>query len=646
MFKFYFYRFFLIIKFVWIISPLAAQKNLPPLERMVSLRLQNSSTEEALEQLAEQGEVQFSYSPTAIDAQKKVSLAISQQTIREALNQIFQGTVKYKSRANYVILVKQTGLENAKKIAISGYLADSLSHHKLGQVSIYDKSTLISAISDNYGFFQIKLSTAKPSITLTFSRENYQTRTYTFNLKEANFLNIRLLPIRKPTNLTISLLPRKENFTTIFEDSLRHLDSSSVVAFLVPTTQRIHARNLQEFLPKGFQISLLPFAGTNQLLGGNVINDYSFNILAGYGAGVRKFELGGLANLNRGRVSGWQIGGGINLTGGSVEGVQIGGLINANQDSVYGVQIGGVLNVNGNATDGVQIGGMANFVNGSVRGVQIGGLTNLVTDTVYGVQIAGIANFNLKKTEGVQVGGILNVNGANTYGVQVAGIANLNKGELQGIQVAGISNLLGGKLNGTQASGIFNFARRVWRGVQVGLVNYADSARSLTQIGLFNFVRRGGYKRLELAANEAFYLNLVIRSGTPGFYTQYSLGLRPMPERPLWYWGYGLGIFANWGRGWGLNSELVYHQISRTLGKGNGFRNHLGKLQFLINKKLGKRWEIAFGPTANLFYLKPEHPDFSVLKDLAKLTFWEDLNPRRYWQGSVGFQLGLRFIFL
>jgi hypothetical protein len=644
MLKFYFCKFVLILSCSLSVSYLFAQKALPPLERMVSLRLQNSSTEEALEQLAEQGDVQFSYSPTAIDAQKKVNVAVSQQTVREALNQIFQGTVKYKSRANYVILVKQATPENAKKITISGYLSDSLSLKKLGQVSIYDKNTLISAISDNYGFFQIKLSTTKPSITLTFSRENYQTRTYTFNLKETNFLHINLLPLRRRTEIAVSPLPRKENFTTIFEDSLRHLDSSSVVAFFVPNTQRIHARNLQEFLPKGFQISLLPFAGTNQLLGGNVINDYSLNILAGYGAGVRKFELGGIANINRGRVSGWQIGGVINLTGEAVHGWQIGGVINANQDSLYGVQIGGVLNVNGKDTDGVQVGGIANFVGKAMRGVQIGGITNIVADSVYGIQVGGIANFNLKKTEGVQVGGILNMNRGNTNGVQVGGIANLNGGDLHGIQVAGISNLLGGKLNGTQVSGIFNFARRVRRGVQVGLVNYADSARSLTQIGLINFVRRGGYKRLELSANEAFYLNFVIRSGTPGFYTLYSLGLRQMPERPLWYWGYGLGIFDNWGRGWGLNTELVYHQISRTLGKGNGFRNHLGKFQLIVNKKLGKRWEIAFGPTANLFYLKPEHPDFSVLKDLAKLTFWEDLSPQRYWQGSVGFNIGLRYI--
>ncbi|MCU0448030.1 MAG: STN domain-containing protein [Microscillaceae bacterium] len=646
--KFYIDRFLLllIVNILWTNIALFAQKAVPPLERTVSLRLQNSSTEQALEQLAEQGDVQFSYSPSAIDAQKKVNIIVKQQTLREALNQIFQGSVKYKSRANYVILTKQTSSENARKITISGYLSDSLTYQKLKQVSIYDKNTLLSAISDQYGFYQIKLNTDKPTITLTFSRDGYQTRDFTFNLKETNFLNISLLPLRKRTNLAINPLPRQEIYTTVFEDSLRHLDSSSVVAFFVPSKQRVHALNIREFLPKNFQISFLPFAGTNHLLGGNVVNDYSLNILAGYGAGVRKFELGGIANLNRGRVEGWQIGGVLNLTGEAVHGVQIGGMINANRDSVYGVQIGGIVNVNGKDTDGVQIAGMANFSGKAMRGVQVGGIANIVVDSLYGVQIAGIANFNLHKTAGVQIGGILNLNVKDTYGVQVGGIANLNRGGLEGIQVAGITNLLGGKLNGTQVSSIFNYAQKVRRGFQIGLVNYADSARTLTQIGLINFVRRGGYKRLELSANEIAYLNLTIRSGTPGFYTLYNLGLRPMPERPLWYWGYGLGVFANWGRGWGLNTELIYQQVSRTLGRGNGFRNHLGKFQLLINKKLGKHWELAFGPSTNFFYLRPEHPDFNVLKDLALYTFWEDANAKRLLQASIGFNVGFRYIFL
>src|SRR5690606_38989007 len=47
----------------------------------------------------------------------------------------------------------------------------------------------------------------------------------------------------------------------------------------------INMRNIRDTLYRDFQVSFVPFVGTNEMLSGNVINDYSLNVLGGYSLG-------------------------------------------------------------------------------------------------------------------------------------------------------------------------------------------------------------------------------------------------------------------------------------------------------------------------------------------------------------------------
>jgi hypothetical protein len=61
---------------------------------------------------------------------------------------------------------------------------------------------------------------------------------------------------------------------------------------MIARTQRIHDKNVTDTLSRPFQLSVLPFLGTNKLLSGSIENRVSVNILMGYSAGVRKMEFG------------------------------------------------------------------------------------------------------------------------------------------------------------------------------------------------------------------------------------------------------------------------------------------------------------------------------------------------------------------
>jgi hypothetical protein len=416
------------------------------------------------------------------------------------------------------------------------------------------------------------------------------------------------------------------------------------VRILIPNTQRSHARNLEENFYRPYQISFLPFLGTNHLLSGEVVNEISLNVLVGYSAGTRKLEIGGLVNINRGRTEGWQLGGIANITGEEVHGVQIGGIVNAVRDSVYGVQIGGILNMNGRETQGIQIGGIANFVGDKLYGVQVAGIVNLNGKTVEGVQVSGITNLVQDKLQGVQMAGIANFNGGITEGIQGAGIANVSLKGLNGWQVAGISNITWGEVNGYQISSIFNFAQKINHGWQIGLINYVDSASNLRQIGLINFARKGGYKDLELSTNEMNFINFTVRSGTPYFYTLFRLGLRPTAERPFWHYGYGVGFARFWKRNWNFTNELVYHRLLRTLGKNSNKHQFILRLQSDFTKKFTSRWGIAMGLALNLLYLKPESLDFGKAENLAPIKISELKTQNHIFQISAGINLGLRYL--
>ena len=126
-------------------------------------------------------------------------------------------------------------------------------------------------------------------------------------------------------------------------------------------------------------------AGTNSV---DYTNNFSFNIIGGLNGGVNGFELGSVANINKGDVNGCQISGVCNMTSGDSKGLIISGVTNLTKNQSKGVEISGVANVSG-----------------SHKGLQLSTI-NFVKDYLSGSQI-GIVNY-ARKGKGVQFG-VVNV---------------------------------------------------------------------------------------------------------------------------------------------------------------------------------------------------------------------------------------------
>jgi hypothetical protein len=358
-------------------------QEIPVLERKITISAQNERIDVFLKRLSQEAGCVFSYSSSAIDVGGNVSGNFVSRPLREILEEVFEGTVQIKQKGVYVILTPKP--KSGKDVVISGYVVDE-DGEGIRDATIYDPITLKSSTTDEYGYFQLEVKNP--------AAENFE-----------------LIVNKKDFSDTL-LVEEKSRFQKILLkadavklDEVGKSIASSAKEFWYWTKNSVgyrNSENVRDTFNRDFQLSLVPFVGTNRKLSGSVVNDYSVNILGGYSAGTNKAEIGGLFNINRGDVRSFQLAGWFNQVGGIVSGVQLAGIANATWDEV----------------DAVQLAGIVNFTTGQVRGVQLAGMLNLTASGIEGTQVAGIANYAHGDVSGAQISPILNV-GRKVIGSQV-----------------------------------------------------------------------------------------------------------------------------------------------------------------------------------------------------------------------------------
>lgn len=590
-------------------SVMAQPKSVPLLERTITIAFENESIESALKKLSEQGGFVFSYNPSVIQADRRISGNFVDKTVREILDAFFKNTVEYKQRGNYLILTRSESSRKEQKVG--GYVVDESTGERLKNVSIYDPKTLQSTVTDEYGYFSIDLpESAKDSIKLAVRKHNY-TDTLVAVPSDDGLLKIKI---------------RTDKLEAL-ADSVGHKMKRFWMNTKELTRRAIDFENIDDTLYRDFQFSLVPFVGTNHSMSGHVINDVSLNLLGGYSLGTRIFEMGGFFNTVRGDVSGFQVAGMVNLVGGKLdEGVQLAGFTNVDWGPSRGVQIGGLGNFTNDTSEVVSVAGLLNLNMKDIRGVSVGGLGNLTLGEHKGPRIAGLFNFSKGSVGPVEVAGIVNFAGANAKGAQVAGILNFANDELHGTQI-----------------GMINYARQV-NGVQVGLINISREVKGVP-IGFMSIVGNG-HHQIEVSADEIFYTNIAFRTGIRQFYNIFSAGLRPEPledDEMMWTFGYGVGTAPKLTKWLYLNFDLTANEVAR--GSVDGL-HLLNKLYLGVELKAAKHLGITFGATLNGYLTKTEEEQFDDLfsdytpQIFSDHTYSNGVNMKMWWGGKIG----LRFL--
>jgi hypothetical protein len=592
---------------------LSATAQTPLLERKITLSLNNETLEVSLQKISQAGGFTFSYNPAVVDAGRTVTYHFVDRSVRQVLDEIFKGTLKYKARGKYIILTSGDRNEaKAEPAIVTGYVVDEATGERLKDVSIYDPVTLTSTITDSYGYFEIKIDRPPEDIILSVNRENYIDTLVAVDSRE-RLLNI---PVRI----------NKEKLV-LLADSVGH-KISRFWQTKVRSLQTINMINIDDTLYRATQVSVVPFFGTNHRLSGRVINDYSFNIFGGYSLGVTTLEIGGLFNLESGNVEGAQFAGLFNNLGGRMTGVQFAGLFNLNRRSFRGAQFAGVINIDLDDAEGAQFGGVGNVVKGRQKGPQFGGVFNVTTGEHYTSQFAGVFNIAAKNMSGVQGSGVFNIAGKN----------------MRGTQVAGVMNVAGKEMRGAQIAGVLNVARRI-RGTQLGLINISDSIRGIP-IGLVSIVGKG-YHKIEVAADEIFYTNLSFRTGVHAFYNIFTAGAKPSTyklDETFWTFGYGIGTAPRVARKLFLNIDLTANQI--VYGNTIEAINLLNKMYVGFDYQAFKKISLTFGATLNGYLTRTSFEGYEPLfTDYRPDIFYSrDVGQDHHLSMWIGGKVGLRFL--
>jgi hypothetical protein len=497
---------------------------------------------------------------------------------------------------------------------LTGYIIDESTGKRLQNVSVYDPVSLSSTVTDSYGYFQLEVD--QPSgdeVKLAVRKLNYADTIIAVTPNRQQLLNIQLR--------------EKADKMNVLADSLRQKIKRFWTTKIV-TPQAANMQNIQDTLHRKIQFSVFPFVGTNHILSGNIINDYSFNLYGGYSLGVEKLEIGGMFNIVRGDMNGAQFAGIFNSVGGKMKRWQMAGIFNMNRDSSDGYQFAGMINLNGNSSNKLSM----------------AGLLNLTLRDSRGVHLAGFGNGTIGKQEGPHVAGLFNFSTKDAGPFQGAGILNFSAGNVKGAQVSGLLNVTGKEIEGAQVSGLLNYATRV-KGMQFGLINVTDSIRGVP-IGLLSFVWKG-YHKIEVSADEIFYTNVSFRTGVRHFYNILTVGAKPdtfEDEETYWTFGYGFGTAPRLSRTLSLNVDLTANQIVE--GKSIEAINMINKLYVGLDVQMMKYLGVTFGVTLNGHVTdttydkyKPLFTDYTP-SIISEKTYSNDINLKMWW----GAKVGLRFL--
>jgi hypothetical protein len=601
----------------------------PVLEREISLTRVNQPLEHVLNEISQQGNFVFSYSPDAINHQRAVSLNIKNKSIRFTLNSLFkEENIEYKVRGKYIILKKKGESKKEDSRIFEGYVYDSRTGEKLTEASVYDKTLLASAITDKYGYFSMEVPSGTSIKSLQISKLGYSDTTL-----------VSLDSALRHRNIEVAL--QQENATPKSWIDFQKYKPG----WIVPEKLKINARNITQPVFRTIQLSLIPSLSTNRFLGGAAVNEISINATVGYVQEIRKFEAGGLLNFVRSDVRYFQAAGLGNIVGGNITGFQGAGLFNIVQD-VKGFQAAGIFNDAG-IVGGTQAAGIYNIADGPAT-VQLAGIFNIATKNL--VQVAGI--FNRSTESHVQTAGLMNlsdmvsfqaaglINRTDTLtGSQVAGLINTtNSGSIA--QVAGLANITRDDAL-VQIAGLFNKARNI-KSLQLAAFNFADTASGLP-LGIFSFIRKG-YHKLEFSADETFPVNISFRTGTKKFHTFLTAGASSFNKNNfLWNVGYGLG--TSFGNPIKMlfdidfsSSEVVYR---------NNFNGtyHWYKLYFGIDRKVTPKLGIIAGISFNALLSDSFQPDYKNIDSkmpfyaITETNFSNGHNLKTWVGGKIGIRL-------
>ncbi|MBS7566680.1 hypothetical protein KHS38_19910 [Mucilaginibacter sp. Bleaf8] len=351
------------------------------LNKSVTLHYNQKRVADVLSEISRQAHFYFAYDGKLLAKDSVVSLSADNEKISSVLIKLFHDRYTYEERKNYLIILPQLRLftlintditDENNSYSVSGLVADERTGERLMNVSVYEKQQLVSTLTDEHGYFRLKLrgGSSEP-VRITVCKLSYKDTT-------VNFLQ------------SVPISSRAKAWEYKYgSNNYNRVERTGLGGLFISARQKIQSLNIPDFFAKRpFQVSITPGLSTHGMFSPQVVNKFSLNLAGGYTAGVNGLEVGGLFNINKENSKYLQLAGVFNLVGGNMTGLQLAGAHNLALDTLRGVQLAVFTNKAEAQVSGLQLSALHNETR-RLKGVQIG-LVN-VADTSEGASI-GLLN--------------------------------------------------------------------------------------------------------------------------------------------------------------------------------------------------------------------------------------------------------------
>jgi hypothetical protein len=449
---------------------------------------------------------------------------------------------------------------------------------------------------------------------------------------------------QSPNNIPCWLMPCPIFARKLFQLKIHFMKTRNIfvlflsLAYLFPAISFAQAPNEKPL--RDFQLSIIPYFGTEGRNAANYRYNFSLNLFAGVTGGLEGIEAGGFMNINTGSVKGAQFAGFGNLVHGDMEGFQGSGFMNLIHGNTRAFHGAGFINFISGSTEGFHSAGFINVFGGSSRSFTAAGFANVTGGHFEGFLGSGFANVTGGNVKGFQGAGFANVTGGRFEGFQGAGFANVTGNDSKGVHAAGFMNI-NRDFKGAQIAGFLNAARKV-EGVQIGFLNIADTVDGVP-IGFLSIVKKGAYRQIEVSGSDVMHLGASFRIGVPAFYNIFSYGTRPFASETVHGFGYGIGTSISFSQYTGMQIEGHSTQLRQDWKWDDEHLDMLNELRITMGIRLAGRIELFAGPVLynHIYKYQPENGIYG--SDLTSYTLdekrWDDY-VSKWWIGARG---GLRF---
>ncbi|RFS19702.1 hypothetical protein DVR12_21600 [Chitinophaga silvatica] len=582
------------------------------LNKPITVTIKQEKLSQALNIISKQGNFFFSYLSSILPQDSVVGITAKNIPVKQILEQLLGSDYVFKESGNYIVILRKSIGQNY--YLVTGIVKDRSTGTRLANVSVYERQQLISTITNNEGYFRLRLKDKYPAAAISVSRDLYADTSL-------------LLPAGKDQELELTIAPVTYQLKVVDVTGKHNLEKNWFAKVFISSRQKLTTLNIGGFLTdKPYQLSLTPGLGTHGKMSGQVVNKFSFNMIGGYAAGVDGVEVGTLFNMVKNDVKDVQVSGFINVVGGKVNGVQVGGFHNNVGDSLTGVQVAGFSDIIRGSMKGVQVTGVASTIYGNTNGVQLSGAFGIVKGSVNGMQVAGVFTTGPVDVSGAQVSGAFNLAKGNILGAQVSGAVNIADGNVSGTQISGLANIGKNNVNGAQI-GLYNFAHRL-KGVQIGIFNIADTSEGIS-LGLLSIVRKG-YKKVDLFSTDILPFNIAWKSGNRTAYSILTGGINTKSQ-PLISAGYGIGNELLLKNQWTLNTELIYNTLFQVGSKSPA---HLISLRPSFRWQWSKKLGLFAGP-AFILSLPADESNWQYKSGYPNIRLGDKVSSWFGWQAGI-----------